>query len=256
MTELDLARTVAGRQVHETVLAPRPLLAEGTLQTLKWLALLLMTGDHINKYLFNETLPYLFEAGRIAMPLFVIILGYNLGRPNSWQAGAHRRTAWRLLIFGLLATPPFIALGGLWYGYYPLNILFALLVITLTLAACERALAGQRWAWGLALLVFLVGGALVEFWWPAVLLGVCTTWFVRRPNAFAALGTVLSLAALTYVNGNAWAMAALPIVLLARGIRPNLPRWRWLFYAYYPLHLVALWLIRIPMAKAGYLFLI
>ena len=33
-----------------------------------------------------------------------------------------------------------------------------------------------------------------------------------------------------------------------------LPRLRWAFYAYYPLHLAALWLIRIPMSKAGYLF--
>jgi len=240
----------------DQVAAPGVRFQTGALEALKWLALLLMTGDHVNKYLFNETLPYLFEAGRVAMPLFVMVLSYNLARPTTWHNGGHWRTAWRLLGAGLLATPPFIALGGLWYGYYPLNILFTLLVITLTLAACERALAGQRWAWFVALMVFVLGGALVEFWWPAVLLGLCTTWFVRRPNPIAALGAVLSLASLTYINGNAWAMAALPIVLLARGLSLNVPRWRWLFYVYYPLHLAALWLIRIPMAKAGYLFLI
>jgi len=47
---------------------------------MKWPALLLMTGDHINKYPFNETLPFLFETGRMAMLLFVFVLEYNLAR--------------------------------------------------------------------------------------------------------------------------------------------------------------------------------
>ncbi|MFJ4157211.1 TraX family protein [Pseudomonas sp. NPDC089752] len=235
---------------------PRLQFADGTLDTLKWLALLLMTGDHVNKYLFNETLPYLFEAGRLAMPLFVVVLAYNLARPGAGANGAYRRTALRLCLFGVLATPPFIALGGLLYGVYPLNILFTLLVITLTTAACERAASGRPLYWAVALLVFVVGGALVEFWWPAVLLGLCTGWYVRRPNGLAGVGAVLSLAALTLINGNAWALAALPLLAIASWVRLPLPRWRWLFYAYYPLHLLALWLIRIPMAKAGYLFLI
>ncbi|MFJ4345062.1 TraX family protein [Pseudomonas sp. NPDC089401] len=236
---------------------PRLHLANGTLEALKWLALLLMTGDHVNKYLFNETLPYLFEAGRVAMPLFVMVLGYNLARPGAFERGVHRRAAKRLFLFGLLATPPFLALGGQWWGgWYPLNILFALLVITLTAAACERAAARQKHYWVVALLVFTGGGALVEFWWPAVLLGLSTLWYVRRPNIMAALGVVVSFAGLSLINGNSWAVAALPVLLLATRLPLKLPRWRWLFYAYYPLHLLALLLIRIPMAKAGYLFFI
>jgi hypothetical protein len=45
----------------------------GTVEALKWLALALMTGDHVNKYLFNGTLPFLFEAGRLALPIFVFV---------------------------------------------------------------------------------------------------------------------------------------------------------------------------------------
>lgn len=51
-----------------------------------------------------------------------------------------------------------------------------------------------------------------------------------------------------------WALAALPVVAAAAHVDVRLPRLRWAFYAYYPLHLIALWLIRIPMSKAGYLF--
>ena len=235
---------------------PRLQLADGTVEALKWLALLLMTGDHVNKYLFNETLPYLFEAGRLAMPLFVVVLAYNLARPGTMENGAYRRTALRLFLFGVLATPPYSSPPRAMNGGYPLNILFTLLVITLATEACDRAAQGRPLFWGLALLVVVVGGAWVEFWWPAVLLGLCVGWYVRCPNLLAAVGAVLALAALTPINGNAWALAALPVLLAARWVRPDLPRWRWLFYAYYPLHLLALWLIRIPMAKAGYLFLI
>ncbi|MCW2314150.1 TraX family protein [Rhodoferax antarcticus] len=53
---------------------------------------------------------------------------------------------------------------------------------------------------------------------------------------------------------NLWALAAVPVVLAASLLDLRVPRLRWVFYGYYPLHLFALWLIRIPMSKAGYLF--
>ena len=78
-----------------------------------------------NKYLFNETLLFLFEAGRVAMPLFVFVLAYNLARPGIYESGPYLRIMTRLTIFGLHV---------------------------------------------IAILVFLIGGTSVEFWWPAVLL--------------------------------------------------------------------------------------
>jgi hypothetical protein len=42
-----------------------------------------------NKYLFNETLLFLFEAGRVAMPLFVFVLAYNLARPGIYESGPY-----------------------------------------------------------------------------------------------------------------------------------------------------------------------
>ncbi|MCY1307813.1 hypothetical protein D9M71_703460 [compost metagenome] len=55
-------------------------------------------------------------------------------------------------------------------------------------------------------------------------------------------------------NGNSWALAAFPLVLGASRLDLSLPQLRWVFYAYDPLSLVALLLIRIPMGNAGYLF--
>ncbi|PYD23758.1 conjugal transfer protein TraX, partial [Pseudomonas syringae pv. pisi] len=50
------------------------------------------------------------------------------------------------------------------------------------------------------------------------------------------------------------ALAVVPLVIVAGGVDLRVPRLRWAFYTYYPLHLAALWLIRIPMREAGYLF--
>ncbi len=230
---------------------PRLFVSDGTIEAMKWLALILMTGDHINKYLFNETLPFLFETGRMAMPLFVFVLAYNLARPGIYKSGAYLRIMTRLTIFGLLATPAFIALGGLLDGWWPLNIMFALLIITATLYVIEYRTVG---GYATAAVVFLVGSAFVEFWWPAVLFGLAVWWYCKRPGLMPLTLALESLASLWFVNGNLWALAAVPVILLLSRIDLRMPRLRWAFYGYYPIHLAALWLIRIPMSNAGYLF--
>ena len=230
---------------------PSLTVTDGSLETLKWLALVLMTGDHINKYLFNATLPLLFEAGRVALPVFLFVLAYNLARPGTFERGVYVRTMSRLAVFGTLASIPFMALGGLYAGWWPLNVMFTLLVLTATAYLVER---GGKLYLAAATVVFVFGGSSVEFWWPAVAFGLAVWSYARRPSWVSAVVAVLSCAALWFINGNLWALAALPVLFLASCVDMRLPRLRWAFYVYYPLHLVALRLIRIPMAKAGYPF--
>ena len=225
--------------------------SDGTIEALKWIGLVLMTGDHANKYLFNATLPGLFEAGRLCLPIFVFVLAYNLARPGTLASGAYLRTLKRLAIFGALASTPFMALGGLLAGWWPLNVLFTLLVVTATLYRVEQGgpanIAG-------AVAVFLIGGSSVEYGWPAVAFGLAVWWYCKRPSVLPLLLGLLACSALWFINRNGWAFAALPLLLVASRINLRVPRLRWALYAYYPLHLAALWLIRIPMRKAGYLF--
>ena len=101
--------------------APALILSSGTLEALKWLALLLMTLDHVNKHLLHASVPELFAAGRLALPLFGFVLGYNLARPGALASGGYSRTARRLAVFGSIATIPFIALGGLGWGMMALQ---------------------------------------------------------------------------------------------------------------------------------------
>ena len=73
----------------------------------------------------------------------------------------------RLALFGALATPPFVALVGLKAGWWPLNIMVTLLVITAALYFVERGGAVRS---PIAAGMVLVGGSSVEFWWPAVVM--------------------------------------------------------------------------------------
>ena len=123
---------VSGSQVRRRAsTAPVLTLSSGTLEALKWLALILMTFDHVNKHLLHASVPELFAAGRLAMPLFGLVLGYNLARPDALADGAFKRTAVRLAVFGSIASVPFIALGGLGWGWWPFNVMATLLVATL-----------------------------------------------------------------------------------------------------------------------------
>lgn len=215
--------------------APALRFADGTVEALKWLALALMLGDHVNKYLFGAKLPLLFEAGRLCMPVFAVLLGYNLARPGAVEGGAAWRTAKRLLIFGALACIPCALLGSAMIGgWWPLNVLFELAVL-----AGVIHLAG-RGRLGLAVLLFVIGGALAEYWWPAIGLGLAAWGHARRPRWSMLLAGLVACAALALINGNHWALAALPLLALATRIDLPVPRVRDWFYWFYPLHLAAL----------------
>ncbi|MBT2320786.1 conjugal transfer protein TraX [Variovorax paradoxus] len=205
-------------------------ISDGSLEALKWVGLLLMAGDHVNKYLLHEASPVLFALGRMAMPLFGFVLMVHLARPGAFEAGIHLRVMRRLAIFALLATPAFVHLVGWW----PLNILATLLLVTLIVWLLERDGRADRAA---ALIAFFMGGALVEFWWPALLCCLGAWAFLRRPSGLRLLLWTLATASLVIINGNFAALAALPLIWSASQVDIPIPRSRWVFYAFYPAHL-------------------
>ena len=210
---------------------PRLTLSDGSLEALKWIGLVLMTGDHANKFLLKGSQVHLFEAGRVALPLFAFVLAYNLARPSALSRGSYRRTIKKLAIFGLISMPACAVLGGLAAGWWPLNILFTLLVAAFTMSLLDR---GNKTT---AILCFLLGGFLVEYLWFGIALCIPVWCYCKRPGWVSLLLILLSYAALTVINGNLWAFAALPMILLASSFNKPMPRLRWFFYFYYPAHL-------------------
>ena len=224
------------------------------LEAIKWVGLILMVVDHINKFLFNGFNGTAFAWGRLAMPCFVFVLAYKLALADE---SAYKRVMLRCVAFGFIALVPLYLMGGATRAIYPLNMLFTVCVLTMVLALLRR---GQ---WFSAACVFALGGCVVEFWWPALALGVAVWWFARMPGWWPCVVGLASLLALEPINRNGWALAAIPLVVLLvvlfGGAKDGDGRYRssmarWFFYAFYPGHLLILALVRIPMRQAGYLF--
>ena len=95
---------------------PRMELSDGAVEAMKWLGLILMTADHAQKYGLILAVPGVYEAGRLAFPLFGIVLAYNLTRASSEGLAVYVRVLTRLLVCCAIASIPFIALGGLGFG--------------------------------------------------------------------------------------------------------------------------------------------
>jgi TraX protein len=214
-------------------------LRDGTLEGLKWLGLALMTIDHINRFLLAGGQSWMHSLGRLTMPIFTAVLAYNLARPGALEKGVYKRTLERLIVFGTIATPTFIAIGGTTAdSAWPLNIMFcfAAIVACVWLIDLDRA-----WATSSMVLVFALSGFLVEYLWFGVGFGIAVWYYSKRPTWTAAVFAVLFCAGLNLVVLSFWSLLALPLLWLAQRIDVRVPRMRLVFYAYYPLHFAAIW---------------
>lgn len=226
------------------VIKPTPsvgnlVLANGTVEALKWLALLFMTLDHYNKYVYGGTVSYFYDVGRLAMPLFTFVFAYNLARPNI-NKSVYIRVLKRLFILGLVSSIPYIALGGVQYGWWPLNILFTLFISGLIIFFIEKK---DKSSVFIAILLFVFGGAIVEFWWPSIAMTIAAFLYCRTLNNKYLVLWVLATCSLYIINQNFWALSVVPIILISQHINITFPRWKNAFYFYYPAHLSIIWLM-------------
>lgn len=207
--------------------------SDGSLEILKWIALFFMVGDHVNKYLLDSSSVLLFNAGRLAMPLFALVIAYNIARPGVVQDGY--KIAGRLAAFGLLASAPYIILGVPYLGFLPLNILFTFSLSVLIIRLFENS----TWlSFSAGIILFLIGGAFVEFWWPALLIVLFAYYYFVSGRIIHLYLLILATASLAIINQNYIALIALPLVFLGSIAAINFPRYKWFFYWFYPIHLL------------------
>ncbi|KHS05611.1 conjugal transfer protein [Xanthomonas phaseoli pv. phaseoli] len=209
-------------------------------EALKWIALVLMTGDHVAKVFFGGYVPVLSELGRIAFPVFALVMAYNLAQPRADYA----KSVLRLAGWGLLAQPFHAWVFGYWL---PLNVLLtfslaaAVVVLLGRVIGIESSNKSQRRPFLLLLLGFLAP-LVVDYQWSGVWLVVTAWgWFRTRRGGWLLLAAG-SMAALCWYNANVWALAALPVLALGYVWWP-VPRLRWAFYGYYVGHLFVIALI-------------
>ena len=219
-----------------------PPLVPGTLESLKWLAVALMTADHINLQLLYSKYPIMFAMGRVSLPLFVFVLAYNLARPEAKANGAALRVLGRLLPVALISCLPYMELNLETFSWRPLNVLFTLAAGTAIVALIEQPTRRRLIA---AVLLYAGSGALVDYGWTGVGLFVCCWHLFRGPSLFWAGCSLILLLLLGFLNHNQWALMVLPVLGLAFMCRLNVPRVRNALYYYYPLHLAAIVVLKI-----------
>ncbi len=203
------------------------------MEAVKWLALVSMTIDHANRFFFKATLDPAYCFGRLAMPLFAFILAYNLAQPGVKLSGVYSKVLLRLIIFGFLATPGYIAMRHLEH-LLPLNIMFMLAAAVAIFYHIDEGGAANRFA---ALFIFLIGGLLVEYDWVGIIFCLTCWFFCRKPSLLTAFAWFIAYLLLDKINGNHWALLSLLVIYLATKNEVKIPRIRYLFYIYYPLHL-------------------
>lgn len=224
--------------------------SNAALTALKLIGIVAMLIDHYNSFVKPEYSPFLFEVGRLALPLFVFVLGYNLARVPTAKMP---KIMLRLLLFGVIATPLYNLLdAGLWY-WWPLNILFTLLVATgtvylLSVPVPSRFVIPVRLA---AVLVFAGAGSMVDYFWvgPALVVVIWRLFSpVSRIERVILYVSLLQLSVLLcLLNDSLAALLTLPVILVLLLLYQDaqLPRMKWFFYWFYPGHLLALLLVKL-----------
>lgn len=203
------------------------------MEAIKWLGLLSMTIDHMNWFFFHTSIYSAYCFGRLALPLFAFIFAYNLAQPDSLSRGLYSRVLKRLIIFGILAIPGYMAMRHMSF-IFPLNIMFTLSTATACLYLLELGGTTQRI---FAIFIFLLGGLLVEYDWVGVIFCIVCWFFCKKISITSFFALIIAYVLLGINNGNNWAILSLPLIFLASKINFNIPRIRHFFYVYYPLHL-------------------
>lgn len=224
-------------------------ISNNSLTAMKLIGIAAMLIDHFNAFVNPHYNQILFEIGRIALPLFALVLGYNLARI---PLNKIPKIMFRLLMFGILATPIYIILSGGLQHWWPLNILFTLSLAT-TIVYLLSLPTYNRWAVTArmtAILLFAVIGGLVDYLWlgPALVIVVWRLFSGISAVESTILHVLLSglFGLLCVMNDSLATLFALPIIYLTilscQGIR--LPRMKWFFYWFYSGHLIMLFLTK------------
>lgn len=212
---------------------------------LKLIAMIAMTADHVGLMFFPES-ALLRLIGRLAFPIYAYMIGEGCRHTRSMPK-----------YFGGVAAMAFVCQMVYWFTqgslYQSILVTFSLSIALCMLAklATER---GGLLSWVMlsagVVIVLFVTQALpallpgtdyaIDYGFWGVLLPVGVYLARDRKTSLAYTAAFLALLALELWEGQWFALAAIPILALYNGRRGKL-NIKWLFYFYYPAHLVLLW---------------
>lgn len=242
-----------------------------TWNVLKWVAIAAMLIDHTAAVMGGWLPPLcsglMRDVGRMAFPIFA----YGIAQGCVYTHSA-RRYLGRLLLFAVLSEIPYrlaLEAGSRSFGLH--NVFFTLLAG----AACCQIVKfckskGKHWAWAavvpvgaIVLLCEILGTDYGGFGVLCVLLPYL--FWESKPARIIALGSVVAFlyVVVSHFQGFSYplwwmenpsalggmlrqtlfALAGVGLIALYNG-QPGSKKGKWVFYVFYPAHLLALWLLR------------
>lgn len=212
---------------------------------LKWIALITMTIDHIGSSFFPHLL-FLRMIGRIAFPLFCFEIA-----EGAFYTRNKLKYGLRLAVLAIISEPVFDRIGsGTFYYPHRQSVMLTLLIGFLILCfwqwdwkAKTRSLVLVKEVCNMA--VFALGAYLAfllksDYKHFGVFL-ICLFYSFRRLRLWQSMGNIL-VNTLLYGGIQSYASLASIPILLYNG-KPG-KRYKYLFYLYYPLHLLAIAIIK------------
>ena len=211
-------------------------------ESLKWLAIVTMTIDHVGVVLYPENI-VLRYIGRLSFPLiaYLLILGLESTRNV-------KNYFTRLLLFALISQVPFyLARGALPWEY--LNIFFTLSLGVLFIYFFERN--------NYLFLLPLLASAVLPLDFDGYGVAMIGCFYALRKNKHMGiiLFILLNLFIFFDLPYQSLALLALPLILLHNdgrfpfnkiSAKTDHPLWRkYFFYVYYPLNLLVLYFLKI-----------
>ncbi|MDD2361491.1 MAG: TraX family protein [Oscillospiraceae bacterium] len=228
--------------------------------SLKWIAIISMTVDHIGALVIPKDYSLIFRCfGRIAFPIFCFLIVEGCFHTHNLK-----RYIFRLFAFALISEIPFdLAFSRVIFSTKKQNVFFTLLIglvmITLTdrafenLREIEKARKGKRagsffykFLYLIICFFFLSGGlaASILLRVDYTLIGVLTImalYIFRKYTVFGMLSIMLINVLLGNIIQSLAIFSVIPIMLY-NGEKGH--RMKWLFYLFYPCHLLILVLLR------------
>ena len=207
---------------------------------LKMIALITMTMDHVGLMLFPQNI-WLRIIGRLSFPLFAYMIAegcrYTKSMPKYWGSVA---------LVGLVCQLVY---------WFAMGSLYMCIMVTFSLSIAMIALLKRGGAYRYLALGAMVGAFFlceglpkllpgtdfsIDYGFAGVILPVLIYLGTTGISKLLLTGAGLVLLSMTLGGIQWYALVALPLLALYNGQRG---KWKlkWLFYLYYPLHLVALY---------------
>lgn len=211
--------------------------ASGALEILKLVALAAMVADHANKYALEGAYPMMGHLGRLAFPLFALVIAANL----RWNTADPQRYFVRLAVWGIASQAVYTWVTG----RTELNILLTLGVgvqLVLAVDALRQRASVESVLW---LMVVMAASLACDYRLTGPLLVLFFHDWFARPSPSTAWPVVLGVAILNVsLHFAPAALAALVVAGAVAAWQPPMPRLtRHWFYPFYPAHLAVIrWL--------------